>query len=154
MIINLIFYEIIFVSAAKGEHRWFIEKFQECGVLFCHTWLLKYQVTKKKEQKKLLTDKNIDYRNSLHFDNEIESFDIWIKIVIKNFLSFSSLVKSSECVHESTGQSCYMPSHRFQWNFARLKDLPQNSKGRVVSVLIFFFPVEKDHPPVFPGFNR
>ena len=31
-IINLIFYEIIFVGAAKGEHRWFIEKFQECGV--------------------------------------------------------------------------------------------------------------------------
>ena len=31
-IINLIFYEIIFVGAAKGEHRWFIEKFQEWGV--------------------------------------------------------------------------------------------------------------------------
>ena len=26
----------------------------------------------------------------------------------------------------STGQSCYIPSHRFQRNFARLKDLPQN----------------------------
>ena len=31
-IINLIFYEIIFVGAAKGERRWFIEKFQEWGV--------------------------------------------------------------------------------------------------------------------------
>ena len=28
-----------------------------------------------------------------------------------------------ECVHERTGQSCYMPSHQFQWNFANLKVL-------------------------------
>lgn len=52
------------------------------------------------------------------------------------------------------GKSCYIPSHRFQWNFARLKGLPRNSKGRVVSVLVFFFPGETDHPPVFPGFTK
>ena len=31
-----------------------------------------------------------------------------------------------------------MPSHRFQWNFASLKDLPQKSKkDKKVSILVF-----------------
>ena len=54
------------------------------------------------------------------------------------FCQTESLKKNfsnEERVHESTGQSCYMPSHRFQWNFASLKGLPQ--KDKLVSVLVF-----------------
>ena len=32
------------------------------------------------------------------------------------------------CPREPARQSCYMPSHRFQWNFGSFKGLPQNSK--------------------------
>ena len=49
---------------------------------FCHTWILKYQVTK---QKKKFTDKNIAYKNRLHFNNKVESYDLWI-----NFPAISS----------------------------------------------------------------
>ena len=55
-----------------------------------------------------------------------------------------------ECVHESTRQSCYMPSHWFQWNFASLKGLPQNS-NRQTGFRFWFFPGE-DRPT--PGFSR
>ena len=58
-----------------------------------------------------------------------------------------------ERVHESTRQSCYMPSHRFQWNFASLKGLPQNSK-RQTGFCFGFFRGEIDHPPVFLGFHQ
>ena len=46
-----------------------------------------------------------------------------------------------------------MPSHRFQWNFASLKGLPQNSK-RLTSFCFGFFRGEIDHPPVFLGFHQ
>ena len=71
-------------------------------------------------------------------------------------LSLTRLVirrESEERVHESTGQSCYMPSHRFQWNFASLKGLPENSK-RQTDFCFGFFRGEIDHPPVFLGFHQ
>ena len=46
-----------------------------------------------------------------------------------------------------------MPSHRFQWNFASLKGLPQNSK-RQTGFCFGFFRGEIDHPPVFLGFHQ
>ena len=58
-----------------------------------------------------------------------------------------------ERVHESTRQSRYMSSHRFQWNFASLKGLPQNPK-RQAGFCFGFFRGEIDHPPVFLGFHR
>ena len=54
---------------------------------------------------------------------------------------------TQECVHESTRQSCYMPSHRLQ-----LKVYPKTQKDKVVSVLVF--PGMIDHPPVFLGFHQ
>ena len=56
-----------------------------------------------------------------------------------------------KCVHESTRQSCYIPSHRFQWNLASLKDLPQNSK-RQIGFCFGFFRGEIDNPPGFSWF--
>ena len=51
------------------------------------------------------------------------------------------------------GQSCYMLSHQFQWNFASLKGLPQNSR-RQTGFCFGFFRGEIDHPPVFLGFHQ
>ena len=59
-----------------------------------------------------------------------------------------------ERVHESTRQSCYMPSHRFQWNFASLKGLPQNSKRQTGFCFGFFPGGDRPTPPVFPGFHQ
>ena len=43
-----------------------------------------WNVTKKKEKRK----KNfLQIKNSLHFNNKIASYDLWIEIFIKNFLS-------------------------------------------------------------------
>ena len=42
----------------------------------------------------------------------------------------------------------YMPSHRFQWNLARLKDIPNNSKSQN-GIAIAVFRVELHHPPTF-----
>ena len=50
---------------------------------FIHTRILNIKLQRKK--KKLSTDKNVDYKNSLHFDNKIASYDLWINIFIKIF---------------------------------------------------------------------
>ena len=50
------------------------------------------------------------------------------------------------------GQSCYMLSHQFQWNFASLKGLPQNSR-RQTGFCFGFFRGEIDHPPRFSWFS-
>ena len=58
-----------------------------------------------------------------------------------------------ERVHESTRQSCYMSSHRFQWNFASLKGLPQNPRRQ--TGFCWFFPGgDRPPPPVFLGFHQ
>ena len=59
-----------------------------------------------------------------------------------------------ERVHESTRQSCYMPSHRFLWNFASFKGLPQNSKRQTGFCFGFFPGGDRPTPPVFPGFHQ
>ena len=46
-----------------------------------------------------------------------------------------------------------MPPHRFQWNFASLKGLTQNSK-RQTGFCFGFFWGEIDYPPVFLGFHH
>ena len=46
-----------------------------------------------------------------------------------------------------------MPFHRFHWNFASLKGLPQNSK-RQTGFCFGFFRGEIDHPPGFLGFHQ
>ena len=62
---------------------WLVQKWLPSAIhlqTYIHTYIhtysnIKYQVTKKKE-KKLSTDKNVDYKNSLHFDNKIASYDL------------------------------------------------------------------------------
>ena len=41
---------------------------------FIHTRILNIKLQRRK--KKLSTDKNVDYKNSLHFDNKIASYDL------------------------------------------------------------------------------
>ena len=47
-----------------------------------------------------------------------------------------------------------MPSHRFQWNFAILKGLPQNSKRQTGFCFRFFSAGRYTAPPVFLGFHQ
>ena len=47
-----------------------------------------------------------------------------------------------------------MPSHRFQWNFAILKGLPQNSKRQTGFCFWFFSAGRYTAPPVFLGFHQ
>ena len=56
---------------------WLVQKWLPSAIhlqAYIHTYIhtysnIKYQVTKKKE-------KNVDYKNSLHFDNKIASYDL------------------------------------------------------------------------------
>lgn len=52
--------------------------------------------------------------------------------------------------------SCYMLSHLFQCNFARLNGLPQHSKRQIVSTVWFSFQIFQswDDPTPSPGFTR
>ena len=62
--------------------------------------------------------------------------------------------KIQECVHESTRQSCYMLSYRFQWNFASLKGQPQNSNRQTGFCFSSFWGrIDHPPPPVFLGFH-
>ena len=82
----------------------------------------------------------------------------WLNHGCRGYESLSTRAKGSTCclhtclsgwqprcgwiggksVHKSTGQSCYMSSHRFQWNFANLKGLPRDSKRQTGFCFGFF----------------
>ena len=63
------------------------------------------------------------------------------------------MLLTPEAESKSTKQSCDTLSHRFQWQFARLKDLPQNS-NRQTGLCFGYFQGEIDHPPVSLGFHK
>ena len=70
--------------------------------------------------------------------------------VVSNKPQMPPPILPEECIHESTSQLCYMPSHWFQWNF---KGSTPNRKQTIWFLFWLFREVGREITPGFSWFS-